>query len=197
MCFPNISHIINIPYVWCVWCVWYVWCVWCCSEYRTIWMAISNNGWPKFPCDHAISPGWMVECFTRQSGQHMLAHLPWVLKFTRTYQNTFAQQKFMWVEIQTIYTQLRCLSRFGAKRPILWTVWSRTWFFSFWVVQDPFCGANGAGMPGIDWSKAKTLPGTPEGLAPGDHGIGKEDPENHVQTCFVGPFWWFPFYLST
>jgi hypothetical protein len=43
------------------------------------------------------------------------------------------------------------------------------------------------GMPGIDWSKAKTLPGTPEGLAPGDHGIGK-DPENHVQTCFVGPF---------
>lgn len=44
------------------------------------------------------------------------------------------------------------------------------------------------GMPGIDWSKAKTLPGTPEGLAFGDHGIGKEDPENHVQTCFVGPF---------
>lgn len=39
------------------------------------WPSQTLDG-PHPPGDHAISPGWMVECFTCQSCQHMLTHLP-------------------------------------------------------------------------------------------------------------------------
>lgn len=59
-------------------------------------------------------------------------------------------------------------------------------------------GAKDA-VPGIDWSKAKTLPGTPEGTIRHQHLVKMELVKTvriTVQTYCVCLVWWFPFYLT-